>query len=97
MIWLLLATNINVIRQVDFVIAVSSNNHISRMASRSIPRILEYFELPDDLADNFRARCRYCRKEISVCMRSTSNFIKHIKRNHLLKYQEFKDHNGTSE
>ena len=62
------------------------------MASRSTPHILENFELPDDLVGNFRAKCRYCNKEISGCMRSTSNFIKHIKRNHFLKYQEFKDH-----
>ena len=62
------------------------------MASRDIPHILKNFDFPDDLSGNFKAKCRYCHKDISGCMRSTSNFIKHIKRNHLLKYQEFKDH-----
>ena len=75
----------NVIRQVNLLF--SSNNNISRMASRDIPHILKNFDLPDNLSGNFKAKCRYCHKDTSGCMRSTSNFIKHIKRNHLLKHQ----------
>ena len=54
------------------------------MASRNIPYILKNFDLPDDLGGNFKVKCRYCHKDISGCMGSTSNFIIHIKRNHLL-------------
>lgn len=45
------------------------------MASRKLPKILEY--------------CKYCHKEISGSLSATTNFIKHIKRCHSIKYEEF--------
>ena len=59
------------------------------MANRKLPKILEHFNIPDSLDDNFKAKCKYCHKEISGSLGTTTNFIKHIKRCHSMKYEEF--------
>ena len=65
---------------------ISSSNSI--MASRKLPDFLKHFDILDNLDGNFKATCKYCLKEISGCLKATSKFIKHMKRNHLIKYEE---------
>ena len=62
------------------------------MASRKLPDVFKHFDVPaaDTLDGNFKAKCKYCLKEISGCLKETTNFIKHMKRNHLMKYEELK-------
>ena len=59
------------------------------MASRKLPDVFENFDIPDNLDGNFKAKCKYCQREISGLI-ATTNFIKNMKRNHPIKYEKFK-------
>ena len=47
------------------------------------PPVLKDYEIPETLPDgDFRAKCKYCNKEITGSTKTTTNWWKRLVRNH---------------
>ena len=47
-------------------------------AKKKVPAVLNHYEVPETLpAENFKAKCEYCAKEITGSVRTTTNWWKH--------------------
>ena len=50
-------------------------------AKKKVPAVLKHYEVPQTLpAKNFKAKCKYCAKEITGSVRATTNWWKHMVR-----------------
>ncbi|XP_062579450.1 zinc finger BED domain-containing protein 4-like [Saccostrea cucullata] len=45
-------------------------------------RVLDEFNVPDNVSGNFKAKCKHCESYISGSTKATSNFLTHVKRKH---------------
>ena len=46
------------------------------------PAVLKHYEVPETLPDgDFKAKCKYCDKEITGSTKTTTNWWKHLVRN----------------
>ncbi|XP_065907752.1 zinc finger BED domain-containing protein 4-like [Dysidea avara] len=68
-------------------------------AKKKVPAVLKHYEVPKVLpAENFKAKCKYCTKEITGSVRTTTNWWKHMRRVHatLLKEQQDEDESQSN-
>ena len=50
-------------------------------AKKKVPAVLNHYEVPETLpAENFKAKCKYCAKEITGSVRTTTIWWKHTVR-----------------
>ena len=56
---------------------------------KSAAPVLKHFEVPEDTKGNFKAKCKHCEDEMSVCSKATKNLHKHLKRNAILEIDFF--------
>ena len=49
------------------------------MAGKSQPMIFKFFEVPENVDGNFKAKCKHCLAQISASTKATSNLLLHVK------------------
>ena len=60
-------------------------------AKKKVPAVLKHYEVPKVLpAENFKAKCKYCTKEITGPVRTTTNCWKHMVRMLFIVLAHFK-------
>ena len=45
---------------------------------KSVPAVFKHYDLPPSTDGHFKAKCRYCKKELSGTTKSTTNWWKHL-------------------